>query len=209
VSDVDNLTDDPRIASDLEWLFANDTFFKSHFPADYAIQRARGHANMAGLIRIVIGQQVSTKAADSLWLKFTTQFNPADPEPIMNVDDDVLRACGLSRQKVGYVKGLAAAIHDKKLQPETWNNKSSVDVTTDITALKGFGLWSAQMFLMFNLARPDIWPAGDLGIQIGTGLYFNLSERPTEKQTLEYGHHFAGRETAAALLIWSIKDGGI
>lgn len=203
------LTNDPRIASDIQWLLQNDKFFKNHFPQDYSIERPRGEEGMAGLIRIVIGQQVSTAAAKSLWAKFTAQFDPNNPQPILNADDDSLRACGLSRQKISYVRGLAAAILDNTLQPETWDNKSSTDVIKDITALKGFGLWSAQMFLMFNLARPDIWPHGDLGIQIGVGKYLKMNNRPTEKETLAAGYYFKNRETAASLLLWSIKDGGV
>ena len=203
------LTADPVIASDLRWLLDNDSFFKNHFASDYNPVRSRGHDGMAGLIRIVIGQQVSTKAAASLWQKFTDQFNPADPHPLIAAEDDVLRGCGLSRQKVGYVRGLAQAIAEKTLQPESWHNKSSDDVIAEITALKGFGLWSAQMFLMFNLARPDIWPHGDLGIQTGLGIYLGRDERPSEKETMGHRHLFEGRETAAALLLWGIKDGGV
>lgn len=203
------LTDDPQIKSDIEWLLANDKVFKSSFPADYRIERSKGEEGMAGLIRIIVGQQVSTAAARSLWQKFTNAFDPLDTIAILNASDDDLRACGLSRQKVGYVRGLAEAIQNHDIVPSSWVEKESDVVIKEITALKGFGLWSAQMFLMFNLVRPDIWPHGDLGVQNGVQLYLNLPDRPTEKETLAHGALFQGRETAAALLLWSLKDGGV
>lgn len=203
------LTDDPVIARDIDGLLKDDPVFSACFPNDFIMERARGHDGMAGLIRIVIGQQVSTAAAKSLWAKFTDKLDPSDAAAILSCHDDELRACGLSRQKVGYVRGLAQAILEESLQPATWIDKDSDAVIKEITSLKGFGLWSAQMFLMFNLARPDIWPHGDLGIQNGVRLYLNLPNRPTEKETIAHGTLFKGRETAAALLLWSMKDGGI
>ena len=203
------LTDDRVIRDHIAWYLQNDPVFKTFFPDGYAIERTRGEDGMAGLIRIVIGQQVSTAAARSLWQKFTARFDPHDPATILAAVDDDLRACGLSRQKVTYIRGLAQAIADKKLQPEMWDKKSSDSVIAEITALKGFGLWSAQMFLMFNLARHDVWPHGDLGIQAGLGHYLGLDVRPNEKETLAHAYLFKGRETVAALLLWSIKDGGV
>lgn len=203
------LTADPRIAGDIAWLLRNDPVFKKSFDKDFTIERPKGEEGIAGLIRIVIGQQVSTAAARSLWGKFTDRFDPQNPQQILDATDETLRECGLSRQKVGYVRGLAQAILDQTILPKSWDGKDSQIVIDEITALKGFGLWSAQMFLMFNLARPDIWPHGDLGIQNGVKIYLGTETRPTEKDTKAKGELFKGRETAAALLLWSLKDGGV
>jgi len=200
------LTDDKKIADDLAWLMTNDPVFSRYFTTDTLPQRERGEEGAAGLIRIVLGQQVSTAAASSIWTKFTNQFNPTQTGPIIAASDDNLRACGLSRPKVKYIRGLAQAIEDKAIDIESWTNKDTETVVSEITSLKGFGLWSAQMFLMFNLARPDVWPHGDLGIQIGLGIYLNSDERPTEKETQAQCGLFKGRETAAALLLWSLKE---
>jgi DNA-3-methyladenine glycosylase II len=203
------LTDDPIIRDHIDWLLVNDPIFQKHFSKNYKIDRARGEDGMAGLIRIIIGQQVSTAAARSMWQKFSDKFNINDPESLVRADDEDLRVCGLSRQKIGYVRGLALAVIEKKIDIASWNHKSTDQVTKEITSLKGFGLWSAHMFLMFNLARPDVWPHGDLGIQSGLGIYLGLGQRPDEKETLAKAHLFKGRETAAALLLWSIKDDGV
>ncbi|PCI00336.1 MAG: hypothetical protein COB76_03780 [Alphaproteobacteria bacterium] len=203
------LTDDPRIAGDIEWLLTNDSVFLKYFKSGFKLTRSRGEDGMAGLIRIVVGQQISTAAARSLWAKFTDKFDPLNPSDILNGSDDDLRSCGLSRQKVGYVRGLAQAILDRTIEPESWTDKDSATVIEEITALKGFGIWSAQMFLMFNLARPDVWPCGDLGVQNGLQIYLGLANRPTEKETKAKAALFTGRETAAALLLWSLKEGGV
>ena len=203
------LTDNPTIKADLEWLLKNDQKFIQYFGDDFTIQRDKGEEGMAGLIRIVVGQQVSTSAAQSIWQKVISQFDPYDPAVFLEATEDDLRACGLSRPKIKYIKGLAQAITDKDIDIPSWNNKDTSQVTGEITFLKGFGLWSAHMFLMFNLARPDVWPCGDLGIQIGLQTYLGADDRPNEKETAAQAHLFKGRETAAALLLWSIKEGGV
>ncbi len=203
------LTDDPVIRDHIDWLLTNNLVFQKHFSKDCRINRERGEDGMAGLIRIIIGQQVSTAAAKSLWQKFSDKFDASDPQAIISADDETLRTCGLSRQKIGYVRGLAQAVIDKEIDIQSWADKPTDQVVAEITALKGFGLWSAQMYLMFNLARHDVWPYGDLGIQNGLAQYLGQENRPSEKETLAHAHLFKGRETAAALLLWSIKDGGI
>lgn len=200
------LTDDPVIMKDLEWLCSHDIIFSSVFANSDIIEREKGLGGMPGLIRIVIGQQISTSAARSLWQKFTDKFDPNDTRSIIEANDNDLRSCGLSKQKIAYVKGLAESIENRELQPETWTEKDSETITKEITSLKGFGLWSAHMVLMFHLARPDIWPYGDLGIQNGLQIYLNLKERPKENDTKDKVALFKGRETAAALLLWKLTE---
>ena len=194
------------IYSDVEWLLENDPVFSKKFSQDYKIDRTFGAPDLASLIRIVMGQQISTKAAASLWQKFTTAFNPNDAIVILGASDDDLRACGLSRQKITYIRGLVQAVSDGTIDIASWTDKSDDIVQRDITSLKGFGPWSAQMFLMFNLCRRHIWPAGDLGIQIGLQRYYNLNDRPNEKAAKAMVSDFNGRETAAAFLLWDLKE---
>lgn len=203
------LTDDPAIAADLEHLLKNDEIFAAYFPQGYAVKRLRGDAGMAGLIRIIIGQQVSTAAARSLWTKFTDRYDPDDPLSLIEAGDENLLACGLSRQKIAYIRGLARAMAEQTLRPDSWRDKDDAAVIAEITALKGFGLWSAQMALMFSLARRDIWPYGDLGIQNGLKIYLKRDIRPDLDEAKKAHKHFKSRGTAASLLLWSIKDGGI
>src|SRR5690606_8270200 len=131
-----------------------------------------------GLVRIVIGQQISTAAASSLWAKFTDHIPRVTPNAVVMLGDDDMRKLGLSQQKAAYIRGLAEAERSKNFDPEGLEQLPDGDIYAAITALKGFGDWSAEMFLMFGLARPDIWPAGDLGIQEGLRKYLRAADRP-------------------------------
>jgi len=206
---ISYLTDDPVIARDLQWLVTNDPVFREKIPDLNAMDRPKSQDGMAGLLKIIVGQQVSVAAAQSMWTKFTDHFDPTIPEPLIHASDDLLRTCGLSRQKITYIRGLAQAVIEGAVDIPSWPNKPSDQVMAEITALKGFGTWSAHMFLIFNLMRADVWPYGDLGIQIGLQYYLGDDTRPTEKETQAKGELFKGRETAAALLLWELKSGGI
>jgi len=160
---------------------------------------------MAGLIRIVVGQQISNKVAQNLWVKLITDINPNNPDDILNADETQLKSYGLSRQKIGYVRGLADAVKNNQVDIASWATKTSDVVRDEITSLKGFGPWSAQVFLLFHLCDRHIWPAGDLGVQIGLQKYLGLNDRPNEKQTRDKKDLFENRESAAALLLWELK----
>lgn len=194
------------ILDDVAELRRNDRVFSTAFPDGFEIVRERAEPDMAGLIRIVIGQQISNSVAQSLWQKMKTALNPNDPQAILNASDDHLKSFGLSRQKITYVKGLAQAVVNRDIEIDSWLSQPPDDTAKAITSLKGFGPWSAQMFLMFNLCERDIWPAGDLGLQMGLQRYFNISERPSEKHSKDYHNHFTGRGTAAAFLLWALKS---
>ena len=193
------------ILDDVEHLKTTDPVFKKSFSSDFKVKRERGEADMAALIRIVIGQQISNKVATTLWQKLTNDIDPNNPDDLLKADDEQLRAYGLSRQKINYVRGLAEAVKNHAIDIESWIEADDEIVMKEITALKGFGPWSAQMFMMFHLCHRNIWPAGDLGIQIGLQRYFDMEDRPDEKQTKEMRKHFEGRETAASFLLWALK----
>jgi DNA-3-methyladenine glycosylase II len=199
-------THNPVIGDHIRSYIDKDSQFSRYFESVDQVDREIGQDGMAGLIKIILGQQVSTAAADSMWNKFIHHFDPKHPGPILKANDDTLKTCGFSRQKIGYLRGLAHAVNEGDLNIESWKDKDSQTVINEITALKGFGLWSAQMFLIFNLARHDVWPHGDLGIQIGLQTYLGEDTRPTEKETKDKAYLFEGMETAAALLLWRIKD---
>lgn len=196
----------PKIKSDLIDLIRDDSVF-SKYVSDYTqADRHKGRDGMDGLIDIMVGQQVSTKAADSMREKFHAKFGLSDPYSILQASDDDFRSCGLSRQKITYVRGLADAMVNGQLDFDRWENESTDVVTNEIMALKGFGLWSAQMYLMFNLCRADVWPYGDLGIQKGLQKYMGLDDKLSEVVTKATGESFKGCETAASLLLWQVKD---
>jgi DNA-3-methyladenine glycosylase II len=162
-------------------------------------------AGFAPLVRIVIGQQVSTAAAASLWNRFTGAVRVIDPETVLRLNEDEMRELGLSRQKISYIHGLSRAVQDGAFNPDDLHLLSDDDVMATITSLKGFGKWSGEIYQMFALARPDIWPAGDLGVQEGLRLYVGRNDRPDADEAMALGDAFRPHRTAAALLLWYMK----
>lgn len=201
---ADYLHDVPEIRNGLEHLLSNDPFFSQldmdldSFPWPYT------GPGFAGLVRIVVGQQLSTKAAASLWRRFEENVPEITPEAVLTLSEDDMRALGLSRQKGRYISGLALAIKDEVIVPEKLTALPGEEITAILTSLKGFGPWSAQMFLMFGLGRPDIWAPGDLGIQKGMQRYLDLPERPDPTEVLVMGERFRPHRTAASMILWQM-----
>lgn len=119
------------------------------------------------LLRAIVGQQLSTKAADTIWGRFILLFNEKKPlaHDILAIDNERLRAAGLSYQKAGYLKNIADFSIENTLDYRRLYRKSDEDLIAYLSSIKGVGRWTAEMLLMFNLNRPDILPVDDLGIQ--------------------------------------------
>lgn len=130
------------------------------------------------LVRAVISQQLSTKAADTIRGRVFALMPRVTPEALLAVPDQTLRAAGLSGQKVSYLRDLSAHVLDGRLDLPRLRTLSDDDVIEAIVAVKGFGRWTAQMFLMFCLHRPDVLPTGDLGIVKGFQIVLGMKRRP-------------------------------
>lgn len=160
--------------------------------------RARGYAT---LLRTILGQQVSVKAADAVWRKLEVLGDPRDPAVVAALDDDSLRACGFSRQKTGYARSLAEEVTSGRLDLDNLPADDE-EAIAQLVRVKGIGRWSAEVYLLFAEGRPDIWPAGDLAVQIETGRILGLPERPSEKQTRELAEAWRPHRGAAAIFTW-------
>ena len=160
--------------------------------------RARGYAT---LLRTILGQQVSVKAADAVWRKLEALGDPTDPAVVAKLDDDMLRACGFSRQKAGYARSLADEVLSGRLD---LNDLPADDeeAIAQLVRVKGIGRWSAEVYLLFAEGRPDIWPAGDLAVQIETGRILGHPERPSEKLTRDLAEPWRPYRGAAAIFTW-------
>jgi DNA-3-methyladenine glycosylase II len=154
------------------------------------------------LLRIVTAQQVSTHAAAAIWSRLEARLGAVTPEALLAVPAEDLRTAGLSTRKVEYATGLARAVADGTLDLAGLANAEDEAVVEAITALKGFGRWSAEMFLLFALGRPDVWPADDLGIQAGLHRLKNLPERPDRRRADEIGEAWRPDRGAAAIFVW-------
>ena len=161
--------------------------------------RPRGYET---LLRTIVGQQVSFKAADAVWAKLaTTLGDVAAPQKLLAADEDTLRGCGLSRQKQGYARSLAALIVAGELDLHSLPADDE-DAIALLTQVKGIGRWSAEIYLLFAEGRPDIWPAGDLAVQIDVGAIMQLPDRPSEKQVRDIGEGWRPYRGAAAIFAW-------
>lgn len=154
-------------------------------------------------LRVIVGQQVSVKAAASIYDRVAALVGGI-PEPgaFAVVNDDDLRAAGLSRQKVAYVRSLCDTISAGTLCIEALPELTDEQAVEAITAVKGLGVWSAHMYMLSSLGRPDVWPVGDLAVRVGVGRIVEMEDRPTEKQALEIGERWRPYRSAMALLAW-------
>jgi DNA-3-methyladenine glycosylase II len=161
--------------------------------------RPRGYET---ILRTIVGQQVSVHAAASIWKKLETAFGDlSDPMVIDTCDPDALRACGLSRQKQSYAKSLAELVISGELDLDHLPSDDEEAIAL-LTRAKGIGRWSAEIYLLFAEGRPDIWPAGDLAIQIDVGQVMGMKERPTEKQVRTFADAWRPHRGAVAIFSW-------
>lgn len=168
----------------------------------YPASRRREHS-FESLARIVVGQQLSTKAAATISQRTVDALGGEWlPDAVLSTAPETLRAAGLSQQKAGYLQSLAEAVISGSLSLDTLPQQSDQEVEAAITAIRGFGRWSAHMYLMFALGRPDIWPSGDLAVRVGFGRMMGWPDRPTEQTVIAEGAAFAPHRSALALLCW-------
>lgn len=161
--------------------------------------RPKGYAT---LLRTIVGQQVSVAAAASVWAKLEALLGPAmAPADLLTADFDALRGCGLSRQKQGYARSLCELVVAGELDLDNLPEDDEAAIA-ELVRIKGIGRWSAEIYLLFAEGRPDIWPAGDLAVQVGLGKILGLAERPKEAETRALAESWRPHRGAAAIFTW-------
>lgn len=154
------------------------------------------------LLRAIVGQQVSIKAAASVWAKLDAAVGGADdPVKVATASDEALRGAGLSRQKASYARSLAEEVISGRLDLHDLPQDDE-EAIASLVRVKGIGRWSAEIYLLFAEGRPDIWPAGDLAVQIEVGRIMGLAERPSEKAIRELAEAWRPHRGAAAIFAW-------
>lgn len=154
------------------------------------------------LVRIIVDQQVSVQAGAAIWAKLVSNIVEVRPEIVVRVGIPVLRESGLSGAKAKYVLGIAEAIVAGELNLDGLVRCREVTVRERLTALKGIGDWTADIYLMFALGRPDIWPVGDIAIRAAAGHMMGLPERPDAPTVMEIGEAWRPYRTVAAVMLW-------
>jgi DNA-3-methyladenine glycosylase II len=171
-------------------------------PCGMAERQRKDH--LTALVGAIVSQQLSTKAAATIFGRFAALFPDGHihAAAIASHPDATLRGVGLSGQKVGYLRDLSARIADGRLQLDALDALPDEDVIERLTAVKGFGRWTAEMFLMFRLHRPDVLPAGDLGIVNAIQRLYRLRKKPDAKRILKIGEAWRPYRSVASWYLW-------
>jgi DNA-3-methyladenine glycosylase II len=180
-----------------------------HGPLDEEERRRdRPREAYGALVRSIVGQQLSTKAARSIYGRLTELFEGRTPTPaeLLAADPEKVRAVGLSRPKVKYLRSLAEHVESGELELDRLTELPDEEVSEQLTAVKGLGQWTADMFLIFHLRRPDVLPVGDLGIRRAVERAYGLREIPDAAQVLEIGEPWRPHRSLASLYLWRSLD---
>lgn len=179
-------------------------------PLDHqARRRGRPDDAYGSLVRAIVGQQLSTGAARTIYGRLCALFDnrPPTPTELLSAGDEDLRAAGLSRQKIGYLRDLARRIQDGELDLDTLARHPDEEVVSRLVVVKGLGRWTAEMFLMFYLSRPDVLPVGDLGIRRAAALAYGLPELPNADTLTTIAEPWRPHRTLAGLYLWESLSG--
>ena len=158
------------------------------------------------LARAIVGQQISVKAADSVWARFADYAQTVRPEHIATLELDALAACGLSRRKAEYLRDLAGHFVDGRIEPARWKKMEDEAVIAELVDVRGIGRWTAEMFLIFSLRRPDVWPVDDIGLQKAVALQYLDGDHPTPTFLRQHGERHAPWRTVATWYLWRSLD---
>jgi DNA-3-methyladenine glycosylase II len=172
------------------------------------LKRERGGDAYGALVRSIVGQQLSTKAAATIYGRMLELFGGHTPTPkeLLKVDPDKIRAAGLSRPKIAYLRDLAVHVEEGTLELERLPDLPDEEVAAQLTAIKGLGQWTADMFLMFHLGRPNILPVGDQGIRRAVMVEYRLRKLPDAKRLEKIAKPWQPYRTLACLYLWSSLD---
>lgn len=169
----------------------------------YGYPKSRKRApGFATLVRIIIDQQVSVQAGAAIWNRLETSCEIVSPENVIMLGEDGLRLAGLSGAKARYVRGIAMAVESGELDLDGLHRCRQDTIFTELTRLKGIGRWTAEIYLMFALGRPDIMPVGDIALQSAAGRLLGHEQRPGPKELEVIGERWRPYRSVAAVMLW-------
>ena len=182
----------------------------ARYEAPDEVRKRRGRppgSAYGAILRAIVGQQLSTKAAKTIYGRVVDMYG-GDPTPaqLIETDPEDLRAAGLSYSKAAYLRDLAEKIEDGDLDLAHISEQSDERVVEELTQVKGLGRWTAEMFLMFHLGRPDVLPVGDLGIRKAAMIEYGLEEMPDPETLERLGERWRPYRSLACLYLWRSLD---
>ena len=170
--------------------------------------RGRPDDSYGALVRSITGQQLSVKAARTIYLRLADLYGGRTPTPaeLIATDPDDLRAVGLSYQKAAYLRDLAERVEDGRLELERFPAMDDAEVSAELTAIKGVGQWTADMFMMFHLGREDVLPVGDLGIRKAAEVEYGLRKLPSPDRLRRLARPWRPYRTLGCIYLWESLD---
>ena len=173
------------------------------YPRDFLYSKSDPFKTLA---RSIIGQQISVKAAQSVWDKFEKKCKIVTPKKVEKLHHMSLKSCGLSRQKITYLKCLSNAFIQKTLNPNTWVKLSDEEIIYELVKIKGIGRWTAEMYLIFNLCRPDIFPVKDIGVIKAICNCYNLKYPISDHHAITISEKWKPWRSVATWYLWRSLD---
>ena len=174
-----------------------------NYPKDFLFSKSDPFYTLASSI---VGQQISVNAAQAVWNKFENKIIKVTPINVANMHFMSMKSCGLSRQKVSYLKSLSDAFMCKKITPINWKKLPDEEIINELVQVKGIGRWTAEMFLIFNLTRPDIFPADDLGLIKGICNCYNLKYPIDKERAIKMSENWKPYRSVATWYFWRSLD---
>ena len=192
----------------LQHIDKNDTVMAQLIRESGPIKLKRNRKYFKVLCNAIIGQQISVAAADAITIRFNKLFNGNLPtsKAVIQLADIDLQKVGLSKQKVAYLKDLSFYFHEKILLPHRLHYMDNDEVICQLTRVHGIGRWTAEMFLIFSLNRPDVLPIGDLGLQLALKKLYRMRKLPTIKRMQSIGKKWNPLETVGTWYAWRAQD---
>ena len=166
---------------------------------------SRGDA-FGTLARSIVGQQISVKAADSVWARFVAVVAEVSPAKVLAVGETGLQGCGLSQRKIEYMVDLARHFVSGRLDPQHWAEMDDESVIGELTEVRGIGRWTAEMFLIFNLLRPDVFPLDDIGLQRAVSTHYCGGDKQTPRALATLGERWRPWRSVATWYLWRSLD---
>ncbi len=190
----------------IEYLAAQDRVMASLI-ASYPHERMLNHHNpFHTLVKAIVGQQISVKAASAIGQRLESLLGTFSPKHYLALEETELRQCGLSRQKIAYITNVARALEQGKLTPLAWPTMSDEEVIKQLISIKGIGTWTAQMFLIFHLHRPDVLPLGDVGLLKAIAVHYASGKELTIEDIVTISQSWKPYRTVATWYLWRTLD---
>jgi len=158
------------------------------------------------LARAITGQQISVKAAQAVWDRVVAAVPRMTPAAVLKTGPEALLGCGLSRRKSEYILDLAAKFREKQVHPDKWSTMPDEDVIAELVGIRGIGRWTAEMFLIFNLLRPDVLPLDDIGLLKAISLHYFSGEPVSRHEAREVAENWMPWRTVATWYLWRSLD---